>query len=278
MENPISIFIMDVTSSSTDSMVGQKLESYLKEIVIMVESWSDDVVDIKVTHRRGDELLLISENYSTAYTIAFYLSRIWKFSKHKPYFGLSFGNINIRVKDIEVETWIHPLMKQARTANNELKNLKENRIQFKFELDIPNPNKHLPTSPNDSKNSPINYHLITIESLINTLLENQQIFFMKQTELQEIISDLYLIFMQQKKIAVFLDKTGATISSHINRGNGKEIIKTFNRITQALNSMQMSISPSTVQRNPNRIQEKLEENIRRYVNNHIDTLFEEKKM
>ncbi|AXI10301.1 hypothetical protein CV093_16835 [Oceanobacillus sp. 143] len=273
MENPISIFIMDVTGSSTDGKVGQELESYLKEIVYMVRSWSEEVVNIKISHRQGDELILISENYSTAYTIAFYLSRIWKFSEHKPYFGLTFGNINKRVKDIEIETWIHPLVKQARTANNELKHLKEDRKQFKFKLDISNQNKHLP-SPSSPE---VNHYLSTVESLINTLLENQHILFTKQTELQELIADLYLIFMQQKKIAVFLNKTGATISSHINRGYGKEIIKNFNRINEALNSIQMSIFQSTLQQNQTKYQKQLEENIRVYVNNHIDSLFSNRK-
>ncbi|RDW21292.1 hypothetical protein CWR48_02440 [Oceanobacillus arenosus] len=282
MENPISIFIMDITSSSTDGKVGEELELYLKEVVNMVKIWSEDVVNLKISHRQGDELFLISENFSTAYTIAFYISRIWKFSEHKPYFGLTFGNINKRVMDIEIETWIHPLVKQARMANNELKLATDNREKFKFKLDNSNQNEHLLSPAQNSRSihatimNPKNQPLSTIESLINTLLENQHIFFMKQTRLQELITDLYLIFMQQKKIAVYLDKTSATISSHINRGNGKEIIKNFKRIYEAINSIQMFTFQSTTHQNPSKIHEQLETSIRKYLNHHIDTLLSEK--
>ena len=46
---------------------------------------------------------------------------------HKPYFGLSFGDINDDVSTLNIETWIHPLMKQARHSNDLLKNKQQNQ-------------------------------------------------------------------------------------------------------------------------------------------------------
>ncbi len=143
MGNPVSIFIMDVSGSSINENVGEELESYLRDIVSRVKVWTDGIVNIKISHRMGDEIFFIGENYATAYTIAFYISRIWKYKKHPPYFGLTFGTINKSLYEIDMETWIHPIVKKARIANDEIKKVKENRQQFKFELDYQIENHHL---------------------------------------------------------------------------------------------------------------------------------------
>ena len=48
--------------------------------------------------------------------------------------------------------------------------------------------------------------------------------------------------MQQKKIATYLHKTSATISSHLNKGNGKEVIRIFHSITELLLTVQINLS------------------------------------
>ena len=67
MRNPVSIFIMDVSSSSVEENFGKELTSYLKEIVNWIEIWTEGIVKTKVKHRMGDEIILASNNYATAY-------------------------------------------------------------------------------------------------------------------------------------------------------------------------------------------------------------------
>lgn len=285
MENPVSLFIMDVSGSSKNEKIGEELESYLREIVSWIKDWAEDSVDIKVSHRMGDEIFLIGENYATAYTIAFYISRIWKFKKYPPYFGLTFGTINKNLKEIDMETWIHPIVKKARMANDELKKATENRQQFKFKLDTVIENNHLqkPLEVHESTQ----HLLIMYELALNALLNAQEICIRKQTDLQKYISTLYLIFMQQKKIAAYLHKTSATISSHLNKGNGKEVIRVFHSITELLLSFQIhlakfdpSLQPNETgpeaHRDPVMINDILNKNIKQSIHNHMDVYFDSK--
>src|SRR5699024_9339237 len=129
---PVSVCIMDISRSSADDF-GRELSQYLQQLKQAIGDWTNSFIMTKTTHRAGDELVVISEGFATAYMIAFYISRIWRYPKHPPYFGLSFGLIKEQLADIHVETWIHPLMKQARVANDFLKN-ETNRKQFRFEL------------------------------------------------------------------------------------------------------------------------------------------------
>jgi hypothetical protein len=288
MGNPISIFIMDVSRSSINEKVGEELEVYLNDIMNWVKVWTDGIVNIKISHRMGDEIFFIGENYATAYTIAFYISRIWKYKKHQPYFGLTFGNINKNLHEINIETWIHPIVKKARIANDELKKEIENRQQFKFELDNYIESNHL-RKPLEFHEP--THHLLTMYELaLNALLKAQEICMDKQTDLQKYISSLYLILMQQKKIAAYLHKTPATISSHLNKGNGKEILRIFDCITELLLSLQINLSKlenslqplqakknqigPVVHRDPIMINEILNKKIKQYISDHMDVYFQ----
>ncbi|PEL14299.1 hypothetical protein [Bacillus sp. AFS017336] len=230
MKTPVSIFIMDVSNSSYDEVFGQELSMYLKEIVEMINEWTDGVVKTIVKHRMGDEILLVSNHYSSAYVLAFYISRIWKYKDNQPYFGLTFGDINLELDEIDIETWIHPLLKKARLANESLKRI-SNRPKFSFKLtDLNNEND-----------------LFEFEMMFNLLLTLQNTLIENQTEIQGIICSMYLIFMKQKKIASILDKTPATISSHFRKGNSGEILNTFEEIQLVLNSIQKRTNPKETQ-------------------------------
>lgn len=233
MKNPISVFIMDVSSSSSEN-IGADMEQYLEDVVKWIKSWTSNVVNTKVKHRLGDEIIVVSEGYSTAYTIAFYISRIWKYKDNKPYFGISFGDIDKNIVEIDLEKWIHPLVKQARMANDNLKKETFNRGQFKFELD------NLRNDEIEEKMIPYenNQFRYEFERLINTLLRLQYNYIVHQTKLQQLICSLYLVLMQQKKIALFLNRSPATISSHYRNGNCEEILSTFEEIQTVLLSIQ----------------------------------------
>ncbi|MFK9093588.1 hypothetical protein [Bacillus salipaludis] len=251
---PISIFIADVSNSSADNM-GDELTVYLDEMVQAINIWTNEMGPIKVKHRAGDEIIFVGYGYSTAYIIAFFLSRIWKYRDHKPYFGLSFGDINQKLEEVDIEKWIHPLIKQARYANDLLKQ-DQNRPLFKFELD------QFYTSPflyNQFRNE--------FESLFNTLLYLQYSLIKEQTTIQESVCSTYLIVQQQKAVGKLLGKTPPTISSHFKKGKSEEILHSFNEISNIINSLQKS-SYQDIEIKSN----VLSHSIREHVKENINTL------
>ncbi|EKN65441.1 hypothetical protein BABA_19921 [Neobacillus bataviensis LMG 21833] len=222
---PISIFILDVSNSSTNNM-GDELTVYLDEMVKGINIWTKEMVPTQVKHRAGDEIIFIGYGYSTAYILAFFISRIWKYRDHKPYFGLAFGDIDRKLEEVDIEKWIHPLIKQARYANDLLKQ-ESNRPLFKFELD------QFYTSPflyNQFRNE--------FESLFNTILYLQYGLIKEQTNIQELVCSAYLILQQQKAVGTLLGKTPPTISSHFKKGKSVEILGSFHEIINILNSLQ----------------------------------------
>jgi hypothetical protein len=227
MNRPISIFILDVSNSSSPAM-GDRLTNYLDDLVNWVTIWTEEVVPCKIKHRAGDEIIFVGYGYSTAYILAFFISRIWKYKDHAPYFGLSFGDIDKELEEVDIEKWIHPLIKQARYANDLLKK-EQVRPLFKFELDQFYENNTL---------SPYNLFRHEFEILINSLLRLQMTMLKEQTHIQEQVCTLYLILQQQKAVATLLGKTAPTISSHFKKGKAEEILNVFGEVITILNSLQ----------------------------------------
>lgn len=223
MGNEVSVFIMDVSNSSKEE-VGNELSDYLQQLQVSIAYWTQNIVPTKVIHRAGDELVVVSSGYGTAYTLAFYLSRIWKFVDHPPYFGFSFGNIQEEIRNLNIDTWIHPLMKEARIANNYLKN-QANRRQFYFKL---------PDSPNENS-SP---YIKSFEVLLNTSLHLKQEQINAQTDIQALVCSLYLLLGQQNKVSEYLERTRSTISSHMKNGKTEVILEAFFNIVGVLNSFE----------------------------------------
>jgi hypothetical protein len=266
MNYPISIFILDVSNSSSEK-IGEELSIYLDELVEWIISWTRDSGDIKIKHRSGDEIIFVGSGYSTAYTIAFYISRVWKYKTHMPYFGLAFGDINRELKVVDIEKWIHPLIKQARNANDLLKQA-QNRPQFKFELDQ--------FYPDDVNNSfTYNHFRKEFEKLFNTLLNLQQKFIRNQTNIQGNICSLYLLLRQQKAIGKLLGRTAPTISSHIKNGNSVEILDAFSEISTILHSLQEKTYLESTNK-PQEITEELTKSIRIHLMDRLHTLIDSK--
>lgn len=262
MNYPISIFILDVSNSTLDD-IGEELTNYLDELLNWTTIWMKDTGHILVKHRSGDEMIFVANGYATAYTIAFYISRVWKFKNHTPYFGLAFGDIDKELTEIDIEKWIHPLIKQARYANDVLKQEK-NRYQFKFELDQFNSNE-------SSHLFAYNQFRFEFETLINSLLILQQKNIWSQTDIQEQVCSLYLLLQQQKAIGKLLGKTAPTISSHFKKGNSEEILNTFSGIITILNSLQMKSYPDS-KKNPEELNKKLNDSIRNHMKEKIISL------
>ena len=248
MSNPISVFIMDVSNSSKEN-IGKELSSYLQELKSNITTWTDSTIKTKVSHRAGDELVVISSGFASAYIIAFYISRIWNYVEHPPYFGLSFGGIEENIEDIDIETWIHPLMKQARLANDYIKQ-QQNRMQFRMELG------------NSQGLSGFEAYSQEFTSLINASFALQQEQMNEQTAIQSFVCSLYLILGQQNKVSEYLDRTKSTVSIHVKNGKTEVILDTFTSIVDVLNSLES--------KRLNHITDELQMNIKRYVNKSLD--------
>lgn len=251
MSNEVSVFIMDVSNSSKEN-IGSELSEYLRHLKISIMEWTQDIGVTKVSHRAGDELAVICRGYATAYILAFYISRIWKFKDHKPYFGLSFGNIPQDLSTINIETWIHPLMKQARKANDYLKK-QQNRMLFRFEL------------PHLSNEKGFEAFSRQFEILLNTSLSLKQEQIDEQTEIQSLVFSLYLIRGQQNKVSEYLERTKGTISHHMKQGKTQVILNAFYDIVKVLTSLEEG--------DRNRQADELQTNIRQDISNHLHDYF-----
>ncbi|WP_342505027.1 hypothetical protein [Sporosarcina sp. FSL K6-2383] len=258
MTYPVSVFIMDVSNSSKGD-IGGELSKYLHQLEERIAVWTKGITTTQVIHRSGDEIVVVSSGYATAYTLAFYINQIWAFKDHKPYFGLSFGDIQEDVNALNIETWIHPFMKQARYANDMLKHQEQNKDQFKFELaDFLN------------AKSFEGYHLFRsqFETLLNMILKLQQDQIKEQTAIQSLVCSLFLVLNQQNKISHYLDRSASTISGHLKKGKYESITSAFNDIVKVLNSLQPE-SEHTQQV----INDQLQQNIKRIVSNHLHEYF-----
>lgn len=242
---------MDISNSSKEN-IGNELSEYLQQLKISIADWTQNIVVTKISHRAGDELAVVCSGYASAYTLAFYISHIWKFTDHKPYFGLSFGDIQEDLSIINIETWIHPLMKQARNANDYLKE-QQNRLLFRFAL------------PDFSGEKGFTVFSKQFETLINTSLTLKQEQMNEQTEIQSLVCSLYLMLGQQNKVSQYLERTTATISHHMKQGKTQVILHAFYDIVKVLDSLDTQ--------DKHRLTDQLQTNIRQNVLNHLHDYF-----
>lgn len=212
---PVSVFIMDVTKSSSAGS-GEELSSYISLLETRINNWYENNGAVQVKHRSGDELILLAEGYSSAFITAFYISLLWKFQKNPPYFGLAYGSLDKKVREIDIEKWIHPLVKHARNANDHLKKQK-GRESFFFQGQDSEPN---------------------LQTLINSMLMLQHALRMEQTDVQQLVCSLYLIYGKQNTVAQLLGRTAPTVYSHFKKGHCEQIIQSFLDIVGVLDAHQ----------------------------------------
>jgi hypothetical protein len=217
---PVSIFIMDVTKSSS-AVYGEELSDYLGQLVTYINNWYDGIGSIQIKHRSGDELILLAEGYSSAFITAFYISLLWKYQNNPPYFGLSYGSLNKKVEEIDIEKWIHPLAKQARNANDHL-NKQKDRESFFFQ-------GHGGES--------------VLQTLINGMLMLQHVLRMEQTDVQRLVCSLYLLYGKQNAVAELLDRSAPTVYSHFKKGHCEHILRSFRDIVSVLDARQAKEFP-----------------------------------
>ncbi|KPB06405.1 helix-turn-helix domain-containing protein [Bacillus sp. CHD6a] len=245
MKYPISIFIMDVTNSSKN---WDEITAYLGEMEGLVRRWTRGLPHAQVKHRLGDEIVGLFDHYSTAYTVAFYISQIWKYKEQPPYFGITFGTVDSSLQEIDLDKWNHPLMRQARVANEKIKHSSQRLSMLLL--------------PDDE------YMENTSLGMANLLLSYQHKFMKDQTALQQLISTLYAILDEQKAIARLVNKSPSTISSHYKKGNCEIILNTLYTLQETFDKLE-STSFGT---QPQNITKELTQTIKNELYKNIDSI------
>lgn len=243
---PVSVFIMDVTQSSSAGF-GEELSSYLGHLETCIKNWYGEIGSVQVKHRSGDELILLTEGYSSAFITAFYISLLWKYPNNLPYFGLAYGNLDEKVGEIDIEKWIHPLAKQARNASDHLKRQKD-RESFFFQNHNGEP---------------------SLQTLMNGMLMLQHVLRTQQTEVQRLVCSLYLIYGKQNAVAELLDRSAPTIYSHFKKGHCEQILRSFRDIVSVLDARQSKEYPEM----ENKQMKALEESIRKNIKSQVRDIF-----
>ncbi|ESU33917.1 hypothetical protein G3A_03740 [Bacillus sp. 17376] len=239
---PVSVFIMDVTKSSSADY-GEELSNYLGQFERYIGDWYGKIGSVQIKHRSGDELILLSEGYSSAFITAFYVSSLWKYEKNLPYFGLTYGSLDKKVADIDIEKWIHPLVKQARNANDHLKKQKD-RESFHFQLNDVEP---------------------SLQTLINNMLMLQHVLRIEQTDVQRLVCSLYLIYGKQNAVAQLIDRSAPTVYSHFKKGHCEQILHSFRNIVSYLDARQAKEFPEMGNNYTNSLEESIRTNIKSQV-------------
>lgn len=245
---PASIFIMDISKSSSAEL-GEELSNYLTDIQEWIKKWFQGYGNIQVRHRSGDELIFLAEGYATAFVTAFFISRLWKFENNKPYFGLAFGSIDKSIEEIDIEKWIHPVVKQARLANDFLKKQKD-RETFHFDVNG-------------------NIHENELMTMLNGMLRLQNALSQLQTDVQRLVCSLYLVYEKQNAVADLLERSAPTIYSHFKKGHSELVLGSYQEISNVLASLQAKEFGNSAGCKP----ELLEVNIRNHVKGLLKDVF-----
>ncbi|MFJ7973637.1 hypothetical protein [Psychrobacillus sp. NPDC096389] len=222
--NAISIFIMDITDSTKHNN-GKELSAYLSfwENIINELGSRSESLTVRANYRMGDEIFLIADDYVTAYTVATYMYFLWKYPKNKPYFGISSGYINDPIEDIDLERWNHSIIKEARIANESIKNAKSRHQAIKVYVE-----------GNEESKCKIE------EKVINHILKLQHQLAEHQTQKQKEITGLYMLYGAQNTIASLLNKSKATISNQFSKGATSIILESIAQLQEILIFSQLS--------------------------------------
>ncbi|MBD8035042.1 MULTISPECIES: hypothetical protein [Solibacillus] len=210
MKKPVSLFILDVTNST--GFPGD-LEAYLTE-------WQDTLRKINsktpllVKHRQGDEIICLVEGFVGAFLIANYIVYNWSYTKNMPYFGISCGFIDRKFNELDIDTWSDVLVKDAKDANNIIKNNKNRKKIMEF--------------------NPFSYFSKQDRGLINAFLDLQSLIILQQTPRQREILGLYSLYHSQKEVALVINKSTSTISEHYIGGNVEIILETANALYKSI--------------------------------------------
>ncbi|MCL6442888.1 MAG: hypothetical protein K6T83_05420 [Alicyclobacillus sp.] len=224
MNLPGSVFILDVTDSKSISPPSL-LTQYLRDMVSWLRELSKSIPgSIALTHRFGDEILLVARGFETAYILAFYIMMTWPFSQ-RPYFGISFGDLLTEFPTSEaLETWNSPVVKWARVASDRLKQEKPMYRQWLLFGHDPE------ATTGDAE----------IIQVLNEYAMIQDRFIKSQHEAARLASSLYTISGIQEWVAKQLQKDPSTISRQIRHSDIDLLLAVKKRIVKILKGVMLS--------------------------------------
>lgn len=252
---PLSMFLMDVTGSS--AVTGDGLESYMNQMVQWMQRWTTGIAKTRVKYRRGDEIVFISENYSTAYILAFYIRCVWKMRDHAPYFGMSYGLSEFGIEDIhDLETWTHPMFKFARNA---LERLKQDKLGARRHMCM---QAGMWADP------------FAVEH-INHWLWMEQAWEKLQTPHQQHVYSLFAIHGVQNELAHnVLRRSPSTVSKLLERGHAHTLLEISGIIEGLLNHQQVQSTDTDEFDVTQTFRASIRENIKR----DLDTVFDQEPL
>jgi len=246
--SPVSVFIMDVTDS-TNFQDSNDLTNYLGAVVRGVEAWIPGDVPFRIKQRYGDEIIFVSKHLETAYIVASYIKRFWKYPNHSPYFGMTYGFLDKDITAIEdVDKWNHPILKSARHAIDDLKK-QDDRAWLVCLTD-------------DSADEDIN-------QAINMTCEIQNMIIKEQTDIQQITCLLYLLFQRQTDVARLLNKSAPTISIALKKGKCNFLSDSFGVVENLIAFKNRQGEHLCVSETPKDFSKLLHESILRHISNHL---------
>ncbi|MFD1675078.1 hypothetical protein [Alicyclobacillus fodiniaquatilis] len=251
---PVSIFMMDVTDS-THFESPRELDRYLKQIVSWISRWTEGEIQARVKNRYGDEILFVSEHFFTSYVVAYFIKQIWRYDNHPPIFANTYGMIEESLHTIEdIDTWNHPLFKNARNAMDKLKKDKRERPWFMTEAE-----DYLEDS--------------LFARMHDTILYYQDRIFKNHSPQQRIASALYTVCDTQQEVATILHRTPANISKLLSKADSDALNRTFEivrdiylRLECHANQSDLNVCLPTVH--------SLLHAIKSHLRTHLDSIFE----
>lgn len=216
--HPGSVLILDVTASSNFPMPTD-LSTDLGEVVTMMKTIGKLAGRrISALHRRGDEVFVVAEGYSTAYLLSFWTTMIWKHREFPLYSGIGYGDLGGEVPTSDkLEFWNSAVAKAARSAIDALKETRRNnRTWLRFDTTGQSP----------------------ASKLLNEYVLFQDRFLKDQTDVEHLASVVSLVEERKGEIARLLGKDISTVSRQLKTANIDLILVAKRRIVEVLEAIE----------------------------------------
>lgn len=189
----IGLFIMDVSESTAHGNTGE-ISQKLRRLEGAINSWTQPLNKRYVNFRMGDELFFVCDSPGDMLMLAYYIKLSWPLKSQTLKFGLSIGESELPEADFE--HWNAPIIKAARQA---LESIKTND-QVDLSLSAEN------------------------ASMINHVLFYYMTDILRQhTDIQREILLMSLSIPVQRELALEMDKSFSTVSTHLKKARSKQL-------------------------------------------------------
>ncbi|GGB06239.1 sigma-70 family RNA polymerase sigma factor [Macrococcus hajekii] len=189
----IGLFIMDV-SGSTSHNNAEEISHKLYQLEQAIIEWTVPLNRSYVNFRMGDELFFVTDSPGSMLILAYYIKLSWPLKSQTLKFGMAIGDSPL--PDEDFEHWNAPIIKQARLALDSIKT---------------NEQTDLCLAAQDA-------------SLINHVLFYYLTDILQQhTDIQREVLLCNLSIPVQKELALYMDKSVSTVSTHLKKARSKQL-------------------------------------------------------